>query len=57
MTEKDKKILAEAVELGPFDWGRAFDLVELADTPEARQRLRRIAITLHHQYEALHGDL
>lgn len=57
MTEKDKKIIDEANRIGYTDWGQVLDLAEKADTEEAREELRRIAIAKHHKEEASAGLL
>ena len=57
MTDKDKKLIAKAEELGYTQWDKAFDMAEQADTEEAREKLRRIAITLHHREEYSAGCL
>lgn len=55
MTDNDKKLIEEALALGPFSFDEAFKLAEKADTPEARQRLENIGKSLHHRSEAIVG--
>ena len=52
MTDKDKQLIAQAQQLGYTRSDEALALAEKADTEEAREELRRIAVDLHHRYEA-----
>ena len=52
MTDKDKQLIAQARQLGYTRSDEALALAEKADTEEAREELRRIAVDLHHRYEA-----
>lgn len=57
MTDKDRKLIAEAERLPCARWYEVADLQEEADTNEAREHLRRIAIKLYHRDEASIGNL
>ena len=52
MTDKDKELVDKARELGYTCSDEAEELARQADTEEAREELRRIAVDLHHRYEA-----
>lgn len=54
LTEKDKKLIAEAQRLTPQEWMKVYDLAEQADTTEAMIKLNRIRRTLFFkdEYEA-----
>lgn len=52
MTEKDNKLIAQAMELYFIDWSTAFVLANLADTEEAKKELERIGSALYHKEEA-----
>lgn len=55
MTDNDKKLIEQALCLGPFSFDEAFEMAEKADTPEARKRLEDIGKSLHHRSEAIVG--
>lgn len=57
MTPKDQNLIVRANRLNCQDWDIAFDLMEQADTDEAKKRLRQIGIHLHHREEAMCGCL
>lgn len=57
MTEKDLQLIEQAEQLSCIFWDTAFELMEQAETDEARKRLRQIGIELHHREEGLNGEL
>lgn len=56
MTEKDKKLIAEANGLRCIEWYKAFDFAEQADTKEAAERLHAKGLALHCEEECRAGD-
>lgn len=53
MTENDKKLIEKAEHLWCVDWYLADKMVEKADAPETKDRLKNIAKRLHHKEEYL----
>lgn len=56
MTEKDKKLIAEADRFRCIEWYKAFDFAEQADTKEAAERLRAKGLALHCEEECRAGN-
>lgn len=56
MTEKDRRLIAEAWKVRSSDWIEIFDnLVPQADTEEARRRLEGIGSSKYHTDEYYSG--
>lgn len=57
MTDHDKELIDEARYYPPSYWGDIDELIEQADTEEAKEKLRRIQISLYHADEYRSGML
>lgn len=57
MTDNDLQLLKLAEGMSYTEWGQVLDFAEKADTDEAKQSLRQIAIRLYHCEEALCGNI
>lgn len=55
MTENDKALIEQAVRVHYTNWYMVEALVEQAETPEAKARLRSIAVDKYHREEAASG--
>lgn len=55
MTENDIQLIEEARALPYHLWYRVSDLVEKADSAQAKEMLRQISIEYHHREEAQAG--
>lgn len=51
MTEKDRKLIAEAEAMSYSECGAVADLAKMADTEEAAAVLKEIAVSLYHTEE------
>lgn len=57
MTEKDKKLIQKAWEIDYIYWGYIDELMEQADTEEAKEQLKSIRSFKYHQEEAFAGTI
>lgn len=57
MTEKDTQLISQANLMGYNRWDEIDSLIEMADSPEAKEELKRIAVYKYHLYEASCGCL
>lgn len=57
MTDNDKKLIEQARECSPQEWGKVADMEDRADTCEARLELKSIRCALYHREEYLGGCL
>jgi len=57
MTDKDKELIRKARATYCTQWYMVEAMIEEADTKEAKEELRRIAIHKYHREEALAGCL
>lgn len=55
MTDNDKKLIAEAEAMPCTEWAEIAEMESRADTEEARERIRQIAINKYHREEAKYG--
>lgn len=51
MTEHDLMLISQAESVDHTQWFDINELIPMADTDEAREKLRRIKITKHHREE------
>lgn len=51
MSEKDKALIDRAWKISCFDWGEIDNLIEQAESPEAKERLRVIRNCKYHEEE------
>lgn len=51
MSEKDKKLIADAEKLHYSDWYKIDDMMEQADSEEAKERLKIIRSSKYHEEE------
>lgn len=57
MTEKDRELIKKAWEIDYIYWGYIDELMEQADTEEAKEQLKSIRSFKYHQEEAFAGTL
>lgn len=57
MTEKDKKLIKKAWDIDYIYWSAIDELMEQADTEEAKEQLKSIRRFKYHQEEAFAGTL
>lgn len=57
MTEKDKKLIEKAWETDYIEWSSIDELMEQADTEEAKEKLKSIRSFKYHQEEAFAGTI
>ena len=57
MTKKDKKLIKKANEYCAIQWFKVDELIEQAESEEAKNELRTISSRLYHQEEYFEGLL
>lgn len=57
MTEKDKKLIQKAWDIDYIYWPTIDELMEQADTEEAKEQLKSIRSFKYHQEEAFAGTI
>ncbi len=57
MTYRDRHLLAKASTIHYTLWYEVFDLIDKADTDEAKVKLKQIGMHLYHKDEYEHGML
>lgn len=57
MTEKDRELIKKAWEIDYIYWGYIDELMEQADTEEAKEQLKSIRSFKYHQEEAFAGTI